>query len=196
MRTTELIREARRAGGLTQVALAKKARTSQPTLAVYESGRAEPRLETLNRLIEACGFELVISIRPRVRRGADPIAEVAHQVAELLADEGEASAWRRLLDLVDDFRGSPTAGKRWLVEAAPPQCGDRRFDASIAALAEFLCTEAGLPYPAWTDEEWCFAEPWWFPSELAGFEAMALRDSPISFARHGVFVNEGAFTRV
>ena len=196
MKTAELIRNARRAGGLTQVVLAKKAGTSQPTLAAYESGRAKPRLETLQRLIEACGFEIVLSIRPKVRRGAVPIAEVADQLSQLLAVEGQASTWRRLLDFVDDFRGSPTAGKRWLVEDAPASCGDRRFDAAVAALAEFLCTEAGLPYPAWADDAERSAEPWWFVSGLDGFEAMALRDSPISFARHGVFVNEGAFTRV
>ena len=194
--TSEFIREARRAAGITQVALATRARTSQPTLAAYESGRAEPRLETLQRLIEACGCDLVLSVRPRVRRGAAPIADVADEVSGMLADEGEASAWRRLLDFVDDFRASPLAGKRWLVADAPTRCGARRLDAALAALAEFLCTEAGLPYPTWTDEEWRFAEPWWFVSGLRGFEAMALRDSPISFARHGVFVSEGAFTRV
>lgn len=196
MKTPELIREARRAGGLTQVALAKKAGTSQPTLAAYESGRAEPRLETLGRLIEACECEVVLGFIPKVRRGAVPIVEVANQVTALLADEGQASAWRRLLDFVDDFRGSPTAGKRWLVGDVPASCGDRRFDAALAALVEFLCTEAGLPYPTWTDEKERFAEPWWFVSGLRGFEAMALRDSPISFVRHGVFVNEGSFTRV
>lgn len=196
MEPSQLIRGARRASGLTQVALARRAGTSQPTLAAYENGRVEPRLETLERLIAACGCELDISAHPKVRRGAAPIADVGEQIAELLTDEGEASAWRRLLDLVDDFRGSPTAGKRWLVEAAPVRCGDRRFDAAIAALAEFLCAEAGLPYPTWTDDAWRFAEPWWFVSGLSGFEAAALRDSPISFARHGVFVNEGAFIRV
>ena len=196
MNVSTSIRAARLAGGLTQVALARKAGTSQPTLAAYESGRAEPRLETLRRLVEACGSELVLSVRPKVRRGALPIQDVADQVAALLSDEGQASAWRRLLDFVDDFRGSPIAGKRWLVENAPALCGDRRLDAAIAALAEFLCAEAGLPYPAWTDEEERFAEPWWFVSGLRGFEAMALRDSPITFARHGVFVNEGAFERV
>ena len=92
--------------------LAKKAGTSQPTLAAYESGRAEPRLETLQRLIEACWCEIVLSIHPKVRRGAVPIAEVSDQLSQLLAVEGQASTWRRLLDFVDDFRGSPTAGKR------------------------------------------------------------------------------------
>lgn len=193
--TAELIRRLRKEAGLPQQEMASRAGTSQPTLASYEAGRAEPRLSTLERLAAAADFELVVEARPRIRRGAEPIARVAEDVLDLL-EEGDAAAWRRLLDFVDDFRGSSVPGRRWLVEHAPPSTGDRRLDAAIAALVEFLCTEAGVTYPAWTDDPERFAEPWWFVSGLRGFEAMALRDSPISFVRHGVFVNEGAFERV
>jgi hypothetical protein len=153
-------------------------------------------LETLERLVAACGFDLVLDVRPRVRRGAVPIAEVTDEIARSLPTEGVGSAWRQLLDFVDDFRGSPDAGKRWLVDEAPALSGDRRIDAALAALVEFLCAEARLSYPEWTEEPERFAEPWWFVSGLPGFEAMAFQDSPISFARHGVFVNERAFQRV
>lgn len=196
MNVPELLRVARLRGGLTQAALAERAGTSQPTLAAYEAGRAEPRLETLERLARACDFELVVTMRPKVRRGAEPMAEVAKDVAALLADEGSSSAWRRLLDFVDDFRESSVPGRRWLVEDPPPSTGDGRFDAALAALVEFLCTEASTSFPSWTDEPERFAEPWWFVSGMRGFEAMAFRDSPIAFARHGVFVNDGAFDRV
>jgi len=170
--------------------------TSQPTLAAYESGRATPRLETLERLLEACDYEFSVTIGPKIRRGAVPVVGVAEESAELFREEGEASAWRRLLDFVDDVRGSPLPGKHALVRDAPALAGVRELDAAIAALVEFLCTEAAMPSPAWTDEAERFADPWWFVSGLRGFEAMALRDSPICFARHGVFVNEGAFDRV
>lgn len=196
MNTPELLKRMRRAAGLSQEELAERAGTSQPTLAAYEAGRGEPRLATLERLAAAADFDLSIEVRPKVRRGALPISTLTEDVAVSLREEGESSAWRRLLDFADDFRGSSVPGKRWLVEGPPGSCGDRRFDAAMAALVEFLCTEAGVAHPSWTDEPERFAEPWWFVSGLAGFEAMALRDSPISFARHGVFVNEGAFDRV
>jgi transcriptional regulator with XRE-family HTH domain len=196
MDVANLIRDVRLAEALTQTELAKRAGTSQPTLAAYEAGRAEPRLDTLERLVEAGRCELVVTVRPKVRRGAAPIAEAAEDIATLLVSEGRTSAWRRLLDFVDDFRGSSTADKRWLAGGAPAGCGERCFDSAIAALVEFLCTEAGLSYPAWTDDPECFAAPWWFVSGLPVLEATALRDSPVSFVRHGVFVNEGAFTRV
>jgi hypothetical protein len=121
---------------------------------------------------------------------------VSHDVGESLRVEGEKSAWRRLLDFVDDFRGSSRPGRLALVETAPMSCGDVRFDAAMAAIAEFLCDEAAIPWPAWTDGPEWFVEPWWFVSGLRGYEAMALRDSPVEFKRHGVFVNEGAFDRV
>lgn len=191
-----LIRNARRAAGLSQAALARRAGTSQPTLAAYEAGRLVPRLDTLSRLLDASGHQLEVGAAPTVRRGAVPITDVTRQVRKILATEGDGAAWRRLLDFVDDFRGSPPPGKRSLVQRAPRPCGDRRFDSAIAALVEFLCTEAGTPFPVWTDEPDRFAEPWWFVSGMRGFEAMALRDSPITFARHGVFVNAGAFDRV
>jgi hypothetical protein len=173
--------------------------TSQPTLAGYESGRLLPRLDTLTRILESAGHELVFQAVPKVRRGAVPMAEVSNEIRKILREEGDAGAWRRLLDFVDDFRGSSVAGKGWLVAESPPRCGDVRFDAAMAAFAEQLCLEtdeAGTAVPDWVNEPGRSVEPWWFVSGLRGFDAMALRDSPIAFARHGVFVNAGALDRV
>ncbi|MEX1045955.1 MAG: helix-turn-helix transcriptional regulator [Actinomycetota bacterium] len=191
-----LIKKMRTQAGLTQDALAEPAGTSQPTVAAYEGGRAHPTLGTLERLADAAGFDLQIRPNPRVRRGAQPISEAAREVKELLEDAGLEAAWRRLLDFIDDFRGSPVAGKRWLVTEEPSPTGDLRFDAAIAAVVDFLSAEASLSAPEWTDGPERFARPWWFVAGLPGLEATALRDSPIAFARHGVFVNEGAFDRV
>jgi transcriptional regulator with XRE-family HTH domain len=196
MEVGRLVKEARTRAGLSQVELARRAGTSQPTVAGYETGRLLPRLDTLARLLEVSGHDLVIRAVPMVRRGAVPIALVSKEVRVILHDEGDVGAWRRILDFVDDMRGSSPAGMWSLVHDAPPSCGDSRFDAAMAAIVEQLCTEAHVAIPEWTDEAERFVEPWWFVSGLPGFEAMALRDSPIAFARHGVFVNEGALDRV
>lgn len=196
MNTATLIREARRRAALSQEALARRAGTSQPTLASYESGRLVPRIDTVQRILEATGHELSLTALPMVRRGAEPISEVSRGLREILQREGARGAWRRLLDFVDDVRGSPRPGQEYLVADEPPPTGDARFDAAIAALIEFLCDEMGLPWPDWTDAPERFIEPWWFVSGLPGYEAMAFRDSPVEFKRHGVFVNEGAFDRV
>jgi hypothetical protein len=51
----DLIRQARRAAGLTQAEMARRASTSQSAIAAYESGAKTPTVETLERLLRAAG---------------------------------------------------------------------------------------------------------------------------------------------
>jgi transcriptional regulator with XRE-family HTH domain len=57
---SELVRSARLAAGLSQRALARRARTSQSAIARYESGSATPSWGTVQRLAAACGRRLEI----------------------------------------------------------------------------------------------------------------------------------------
>jgi predicted nucleotidyltransferase/DNA-binding XRE family transcriptional regulator len=59
-----LIRETRRAAGLSQAALAQRAGTSQPAVARYEAGGSSPSVRTLERLLHAAGQRLTISAEP------------------------------------------------------------------------------------------------------------------------------------
>lgn len=131
-----------------------------------------------------------------VRRGALPVDALAGRIAQAIADDRPEEAWRWMLQFVDDFRGSSPGGRAMLVGPAPPRTGASRYDAAIAALVEHLCAHAGMATPTWTGDPERFAEPWWFVAGLPGYQAAALRDSPISFKRHGVFVTAGAFDRV
>jgi len=54
----ELIRDARRAEGLSQAQLARRMRTSQSTVARLEGGRANPTITTLDKALRACGHTL------------------------------------------------------------------------------------------------------------------------------------------
>ncbi len=54
--------------GVTQQALADGAGTSQPTIALYESGAKSPTLATLQRLASSQGLELVVSYVPQLTR--------------------------------------------------------------------------------------------------------------------------------
>jgi transcriptional regulator with XRE-family HTH domain len=56
-----LLVAARRAAGLSQDALARRAATSRPTLSAYEHGRKVPSLATVERILEATGFELTLT---------------------------------------------------------------------------------------------------------------------------------------
>jgi len=57
-----LIREARRRAGLTQSALAERAGTTQSVVSAYEAGARQPSLPMLQRLIEATGLRVELTL--------------------------------------------------------------------------------------------------------------------------------------
>ncbi len=59
-----LIRLARDKADMTQSALAKEAGVSQQSVSAYETGRKEPTLPTLQRLLAAAGLEMRIRLEP------------------------------------------------------------------------------------------------------------------------------------
>lgn len=58
----DLLREARLRAGLTQAELAVRAKTARSQISRYERGEVLPSLESLRRLIRACGLELGVRI--------------------------------------------------------------------------------------------------------------------------------------
>ena len=88
------VRAARQSRRLTQRELARRTGIAQPTIARIESGRENPRLETVERLLEACGY--VIEALPKPGHGVDRT-----QMRELL----RVSRQRRLELLRDDVQG-------------------------------------------------------------------------------------------
>jgi transcriptional regulator with XRE-family HTH domain len=59
-----IVREARRRAGISQQELARRLRTQQPVVARWETGRRAPDFNTVTAALEACGFELGISLTP------------------------------------------------------------------------------------------------------------------------------------
>ena len=83
-----LIRTARRRAGLTQQALADRARTSQAAISAYESGRRSPSVDTLCRILEAAGFEV------RMRLASPDTHEPARVLSETLIPPDQIAARR------------------------------------------------------------------------------------------------------
>ena len=60
MDTARTLKDSRRRAGLTQAELAARAGTSQATVSAYESGRKQPSVDTLSRLLAAAGARLAV----------------------------------------------------------------------------------------------------------------------------------------
>jgi hypothetical protein len=82
------------------------------------------------------------------------------------------------------------------IEETPPPTGDSRYDAYLAALAEHIAAADRLSRPAWSVEPSRFLDRFWFVSDVPGFRAMAIAQSPAAFKRRGVFIPERSLHRV
>jgi transcriptional regulator with XRE-family HTH domain len=59
-----LLTDARRRAALTQEEVARRAGVARPSISQYETGKKDPTVNMLYRLIEACGMELRMSADP------------------------------------------------------------------------------------------------------------------------------------
>jgi hypothetical protein len=171
-------------------------RGARINLAAYESGARTPNLSTLSRLLGACEHDVEVTAHPRMRRGAESLAELSPTISEDLASGREHDALRLLYGFADDFRGSSRPGQIALISQEPPSTGDGRFDAVLAGTAEFFASEAAINAPAWVEGSAQFVEPWWFVASRPSFHAYTLANTPACFARHGVFIAREVFDRV
>lgn len=64
MDAASTLRDARRSAGLTQVELAERSGVTQSVISAYEAGRREPSVPMLERLVEATGHRLELSLEP------------------------------------------------------------------------------------------------------------------------------------
>lgn len=193
--TASFVRNARHSAGLTQVELARRSHTVQPAIAAYESGARTPNIATLERLLRACDYDVEVVVRPRVRRGAASLRDLAETIKEDLGRGDEQGALRLLFGFADDFRGSPRPGKVALIADEPPSTDDARFDAAFAGIGEFFAAEGSIPAPAWVNDPSRFVVPWWFVASRPAFHAYTLANTPALFARHGVFMAREVFDR-
>jgi uncharacterized protein len=98
-----LLLDARRRAGLSQEEVASRAGVARPSISLYETGKKDPSVTMLNRLIEACGMELLLHaepLSPAARGQAIRDGAVGATQAQLNAERARAGLvrLRRLAD--------------------------------------------------------------------------------------------------
>jgi len=150
-------------------------------------------------------YPLHVSLLDRIRRGdyVEPtgapvprrgrsvsLAEVADRIA---AGEDPLAAVRDFLDQVGRRRDGAL---RELIHERPAPTGSRKADALLAGVAEHLAAVRDLPCPRWTLEDGRFLDRFWFVSDVPGFRAVALAQSPIALKRRGILWPARSLERV
>ena len=181
MPTPELL-AARISRGLSQRALAARARDHQPTISALENGDHDPSVAHLSRLLAATGHRLVAlptTARPAYAAGA--------AIGAALGRGDESAAFREAVQLSDDLaRESPSLLTALCALAPAP--ADLRFDALLAAIVEHYLNGAGLASPSWVnDPSRTLTEPW-FVDDVPALRGQTVKDTPPAFARHGVYL--------
>lgn len=96
-----ILRTARRRAGLSQRALAARAGVRQPLVSRIESAHQQPSLATLQRLLNACGYQLMAVLEPLPDPGDLSLIDVTlpltpqQRVDRLLALHRDARRLRR-----------------------------------------------------------------------------------------------------
>lgn len=112
-----------------------------------------------------------------------------------------SEVWRyAVLQLLDDYeslvRRLGVSQAAEVFSSEPPLTSDARVDAALAALAEHLARRDSWPVPRWATNPTRRTLDWWFVDDLPALQAFALRESPLSFRKRGVFIGDGGLHRV
>ena len=118
------------------------------------------------------------------------LAEVAVRVSE--GDE----LLPAVRDFLDQVKRRDDRELADLIRARPMSTGSGRADALLAGVAEHLAAVRNLPCPGWVREPERFLDAFWFVSDVPGFRAVALAQTPIALKRRGIFWPARSLERV
>jgi transcriptional regulator with XRE-family HTH domain len=184
MTAATLLRQARRAADLSQRDLAARAKTNQPNIAVVESGRRDPLVDTLDHLLHATGHRLAL-IPARAPTAADVAGELAETRRRAPGSGRDSRALRQLIGFSDALTAQPPDIRVALCVTRPAPSGDRRYDAALAALVDHHLGGNGLPVPAWADPGLTRSEEPWAPSPFVDPD---VDDIPEAFRRRNILL--------
>jgi len=188
MRTAQLVESARRDAGLSRRALASRAGVPTSTVSRIEDGSVDPTITMLTRLLAAAGEELALGRRPLPARPA-----LAHLVdAYDTAARGTKIDWTKLRAFLDWLRRHP--GETDAAIATPPPRTGSILDQLLAAIAERVAADAGLPAPRWARTVPPATEPW-SPPGTPRMLAEAARTTPEEFRRRNITLPAGSLWR-
>jgi hypothetical protein len=94
--------------------------------------------------------------------------------------------WKLVWEFLEEYRWEPPGAQSSLLADEPSPVGDERWDALLAALAEYLAAQHDLAPPDWAELR--VLQRRWFPAELKVQRAEALVWAPAAFRKHGVYI--------
>ena len=185
-----LLREARCSAGLSARALAMRAGTATTTVTRIEQGSMDPTVGMLRRLLEATGSEL--SITARSVEGSLELADLTD--AWTSGPAGDRPDWTRLRSPLDGLAMHP-GRTQYAIARRPKSSGSAMLDALLAAIADKLADDAGVPRPSWTRSRSRRVSPAWESPGTPSMRAAALAQTPPQLLEHGIIASADSLWR-
>lgn len=95
-----LVKRARELSGLTQAEIGRRSGIAAPTISAYETGRRDPSVTNLLRILDAAGLDLALQESEHTQRGRR--LDQALRLADVLPRDGRADkpppkSWKELV---------------------------------------------------------------------------------------------------
>lgn len=185
-----VVPEIRKERGLSQRALATRARVSFRGLQLLEEPGHNCRVTTVARVAEALGLPakgVDLAVDHFLRVPVDSVRDVSIRVHLDGFDSWKAD----LFNFVDVFRSSQRSA---LIRKPPLGELEPRLQALCASVTEALCRESGVEPPPWCAGIPGLDRPW-FVAGVENLKAIALVESPACFRARGIFVLGNSLSR-
>lgn len=193
MDTPELVRAIRRDAQLSVRGLGEAAGVAASTVHRIERGDLHPTVELLRRVAEAAGFRL------RVELEADYAASavgLGRSISNDLECGDESAIVRRAAEFAHRFANADPDAWGRMIAGEPEVTGDVRWDAFLAALAEWLAVRAGVDAPGWTHDKRRYLREGWWVTPMKSMHAWEYAGSPSSFQNRGIYLHRDSLTNV
>lgn len=174
----------RQAAGVTQSALAKRARIHQPNLSLIESGKTDPSFSLVENYLANLDLKLVAVPKsmPDVQGFVDDI-EVA------LSSGNEERAFRLWADLDNRLRKLDGTLISVALALEIRFTSSDRYNALLDGLFEYHLNNNNAPVPHWMrNKKFVLQEPWNTAGELSNPKSIAA-NSPEEFFDRNVFLH-------
>lgn len=193
MKPSALVRKIRSEAELSFRALAAAAGVATTTVHRIEQGEIDPRVGTLERIAAAAGTRLHIGSEVDY---AASIVGLALSIRSAISEGDETRPVRMAAELVNRFGAGDAPTRSGMISAEPPPTGDARWDAFVAALAEWLAVRTGVPAPPWAYHKDRYLGRGWWVTPMGSMRAWEYAGSPASFRIRGVYLHRDSLTNV
>ncbi len=171
--------------------LAQASGVAASTIHRIEQGDLNPTVAMVERIVEASGMRLHIETQVDY---AASVLGLARSIQGDISRGDTSTPVRKAAELTHRFHQADGNTRHRMIAAEPPTTGDARWDAFVAALAEWLAVQADDDVPPWAHDDRRYLRHGWWVTPIKAVHAWEYAGTPASFQHRGVYIHRDSLT--